>query len=191
MDAPVYNGRRIESTVVINGSLLNYLDDVGGEPVPHVYLEAVAAGGAARRDDALLLQDLESGLGIVALRAQNELLDEDIQHVLQLSRLMNPVDDVTIVLEVELRLSAEFATEELGHVSGRPVERPGDVDHVGDDRLDSVAFPLDLGDQTRHLVPVEGVHHVPVDVESHGVARCDQMLAGVTRSPLDIAVYPS
>ena len=33
---------------------------------------------------------------------------------LQLCRVVNPVDDVSIVLE--LRLGAEFAAEELGHV---------------------------------------------------------------------------
>ena len=35
---------------------------------------------------------------------------------LQLCRVVNPVDDVSIVLEVELRLGAEFAAEELCHV---------------------------------------------------------------------------
>ena len=60
-----------------------YLDDVGGEPVPHVDHEGVAAGGAARADDALLLQDLERSLGVVALLAQHKLLDEDVKHVLR------------------------------------------------------------------------------------------------------------
>merc|ERR1719220_1654549 len=64
-------------------------------------------------------------------------------------------------------LGAELAAEELGHVSGRPVERLGDVHHVGGDRLDTVTLPFHLGDQARHLVPVEGVDHAPVDVESH------------------------
>ena len=40
--------------------------------------------------------------------------------------------------------------------SRRPLEGPGDVDHVGDDRLDAVALPLHLGDQAWHLVPADG-----------------------------------
>ena len=35
---------------------------------------------------------------------------------LQLSGLVNAVDDVSVVLEVELGLGAELAAEELGHV---------------------------------------------------------------------------
>ena len=49
-----------------------------------------------------------------------ELLDwgkRDYTH-LQLSGLVNAVDDVSVVLEVELRLSAELAAEEFGHVWG-------------------------------------------------------------------------
>ena len=51
--------------------------------MPHVDHEGVAARGAARLDGALLLQDLEVGLGVVALLAQHKLLDEDVKHVLQ------------------------------------------------------------------------------------------------------------
>ena len=35
---------------------------------------------------------------------------------LKLSRLVDAVDDVSVVLEVELRLGAELAAEELRHV---------------------------------------------------------------------------
>ena len=59
-----------------------YLDDVGGELVPHVDHEGVPAGGAGRLDGALLLQDLEARLGVLALLAQHELLDEAVEHVL-------------------------------------------------------------------------------------------------------------
>ena len=59
------------------------LDDVGGELVPHVDHEGVAAGGAARLDGPLLLEDLEAGLGVLALLAQHKLLDEDVEHVLE------------------------------------------------------------------------------------------------------------
>ena len=35
----------------------------------------------------------------------------------------------------------------------RPSEGPGDLGHVGDDRLDPVPLAFDLGNQARHLVP--------------------------------------
>ena len=49
----------------------------------------------------------------------------------------------------------------------RPCQGPGDVGHVGDDRLDAVALALDLGGEARHLVPVELVLDGPVDVKRH------------------------
>ena len=50
--------------------------------MPHVDHEGVPAGGAGRLDGALLLQDLEARLGVLALLAQHELLDEAVEHVL-------------------------------------------------------------------------------------------------------------
>ena len=67
-----------------------HLDDVGGELVPHVDLKGVAAGGAARLDDALLLEDLEVSLRVLALLAQHKLLDEGVQHVLQVQQGLKP-----------------------------------------------------------------------------------------------------
>ena len=34
----------------------------------------------------------------------------------------------------------------------RPVERLGNVHHVGDDRLNAITLAFDLGDEARHLV---------------------------------------
>ena len=57
--------------------------------------------------------------------------------------------------------------------SWRPLEGLGDVDHVGDDRLDPIALALHLGHQARHLVPAKG----------RSVTNCgDQLLPVVARS---------
>ena len=72
--------------------LRRVLDDVGGQLVAHVDGEDVAAGLAGGADHVLL--DLENGLGVVALLAEDEPLDEAIQHVLHLGSVVATVDDV-------------------------------------------------------------------------------------------------
>lgn len=53
--------------------------------------------------------------------------------------------------------------------SGRSSECLSHFRHVDDDGLDAVALALDLGTDARHLVPVEGIRHIPVDVHRpHG-----------------------
>jgi hypothetical protein len=46
----------------------------------------------------------------------NLLVDEGEEQVLQLCRVVGPVDDVAIVLVIELGLSAELAAKELGRI---------------------------------------------------------------------------
>jgi hypothetical protein len=77
---------------------------------------------------------------------------------------MSPVDNVSVVLEVELRLCSQLAAEVLGAVSWRSSEGTRDVNHVWDDRFDAIAFALYLGEETRHLVPVESILDVSIDV---------------------------
>lgn len=75
-----------------------------------------------------------------------------------------------------------------------PAQSSGDIHHIGDDGLHTIAFTFDLCHETRHLVPVlwnrrdrrsvsgsldllasfrrvllpvEGILHIPVDVQSH------------------------
>ena len=69
---------------------------------------------AIGQNDALL--DAQNGFGILALLAQNEFLNETVQHILELGRIVRTVDDVTFVLEIELSLSAQFAAEVLGAI---------------------------------------------------------------------------
>ena len=59
---------------------------------------------------------------------------------------MSAVDDVSLRRSVpdNFSLGAEFKTKEFGEVDGWAAEIVGDVQHVGDDRFDAVAFAFDL-----------------------------------------------
>ena len=149
----------------INLLLRWVLDDEGCQLVSHVHDVVVPAGAAGGPDHVLL--DLDDGLRVLAFLAEHKLLDEPIQHVLELASVVAAVDDVALSLDVELSLGPELAPEVLGDVGRGPREGPGHVHHVDDDRLDSIAFALNLGDKPRHLVPVERVLNIPVYVQSH------------------------
>ena len=57
-----------------------------GQLVTHVQKAGIAASLASLRDDLLLLVGIQSGLGIVASRAQHELLDESVEQILSEKR---------------------------------------------------------------------------------------------------------
>ena len=145
--------------------LWGILDDEGGELVPHVQGEDVAAG-LARGPDHVFLH-LEHGLRVLALFTQHKLLDEPVQHVLHPPGVVAAVDNVALILHVELGLGAQLAAKVLGDVGGGTSEGPGHVHHVDQDGLDAVALALHLGLDAGHLVAVEGVLHVAVHVQSH------------------------
>ena len=79
----------------------------------HVEGEAVAARLARSHDDLLLLVALQHRLWVVAVLAQDEFLDEAVQHVLEFGGLVGAVDDVAFVLKVKLGLGPELATKVL------------------------------------------------------------------------------
>jgi len=133
--------------------------------VAHVHGEDVAAGLAAGADHVFL--HLDDSLRVLALGAEHKLLDEPVEHVLQLAGVVAPVDDVPLAFHVELGLGAELATKVLGHVGGRARQGARHVHHVDQHGLDAVALALHLGLQTGHFVPVEGILDIPIDVESH------------------------
>ncbi|CAN8009683.1 unnamed protein product, partial [Ixodes pacificus] len=120
------------------------LEDEGVELVGPVEGAAVAARPALGGDEPLALQHPEHRLGVVARGAQHVAADEAVQDVLQLGRLVGPVDDVAVVLGVQLRLGPQLATEVLGRVGGRPVQGLGHLPHVYQHRLDAVALALHL-----------------------------------------------
>ena len=57
--------------------------------------------------------DLDDGLRIVTVLTQDELLDEAIQHVLQLVCIVRSIDNVALIFDIELGLSAELAAKVL------------------------------------------------------------------------------
>ena len=93
-----------------------YLEDKSGQLVPHVQLETMSTSLAAGNQDSLLVVRLDHGLRILAVLAQDELLDEAVEHVLQLGGVVRAVHDVAVVLEVELGLGPELAPEKLGWI---------------------------------------------------------------------------
>uniref|UniRef100_A0A6B0VAL3 Uncharacterized protein n=1 Tax=Ixodes ricinus TaxID=34613 RepID=A0A6B0VAL3_IXORI len=120
------------------------LEDEGVELVGPVEGAAVAARPALGGDEPLALEHPEHRLGVVARGAQHVAADEAVQDVLQLGRLVSPVDDVAVVLGVQLRLGPQLATKVLGRVGGRPVQGLGHLPHVDQHRLDAVALALHL-----------------------------------------------
>jgi hypothetical protein len=137
------------------------------ELVPHVHGEDVAASLAAGADHVLL--HLNHGLGVLTLFTQDKLLDESIQHILKLARLVATIHDVPLVLHVRVGLGAQLAAKVLGDISWGTAEGAGHIDHVDKHGLDPVPLALHLGLKPGHFVPVEGILNVSVDIKSHVV----------------------
>lgn len=141
-------------------------------------------------DGLLFSADNQIGLRIIAIRAQYKFTNETVQQILQFGRLVRTVYYKTIVLEIELRLSSEFATEifrriwatmrilitSIGHTqrapcmmqklltSRRTTDSFGHLDHIHDDGFNTVAFSFHFGDKPRHLVTIESIADVSVHV---------------------------
>ena len=133
------------------GSLGRVANDVCSELVTHVDIRAFAAGLAVP-NDSLVLGDEQVRLRVLTRLAQHKLFNEHIEQFTQFRSIVCTIDDIPIVLLVKGCLSAEFAAEEFGGVGGGTTECAGDVCHVGDDSLDTVAFTLDLREQEGHTI---------------------------------------
>lgn len=133
--------------------------------MPHVKGEDVAASLAGGADHVLL--DLENGFRVVTLLAEDILLDESIKHVLEFASFMASIDDVPFGLDIELGLSAQFASEVLGDIGWGASECSGHVNHVDNDSLDAIPLALHFGLEPGHLVTIEGILNVPVYIQSH------------------------
>lgn len=116
-------------------------------------------------------------LRIVTSRAQYEFLNKNIEHLLQFARFVRSVDDEAIVFEIELCLCSQFTAKKLGRIfikiKGRLVQRETAIQyysnitswgsskrfsyfsHVDNDRLNTVAFALNLGDDAGHFVTIK------------------------------------
>jgi hypothetical protein len=119
--------------------------------VLHVNILTMTASFAVTINHILLV-DEEIRLGVLAARAEHEFIDKDGEKFAQSGRIVCAVDDVSLVLLVKGSLGTELAAKEFGRVRRRSGERFGDVDHVGNDCLDTVSFALYFDLQLRHSV---------------------------------------
>lgn len=85
------------------------LDDKGGKLLARIGLGDGAASLAVEQDTSVL--DVYDGLGVLAAPAEDELVDEAVEVVLQLGCLVGTVDDPAIILGINVGLGAEFETE--------------------------------------------------------------------------------
>ena len=90
--------------------------------------------------------DNQLGLGILAFSTQDKLVDEHVEQILEFVLVVSAVDDVSLRGPVanDFSLRAKFKTKEFGEVDGRTAEVVGDVQHIGDDCLDTIALAFDL-----------------------------------------------
>ena len=72
--------------------------------------------------------------------------------------------------EINLTAGTFFYVKSL--TSRGTSEGPGNISHVGNDGLDSVAFAFHLGLKPRHLVPIEGVLNATIDIQHLGKSNC-------------------
>lgn len=139
------------------------LQDEGGELVTDVGVGTLAASLAVEDDVAILAVD--DGLGVLAVLAQDKLVDEAIEMVLQLGGLVSAVDDPAVILRVDVGLGAKLEAKVLDDIVRGAGELVGYVVEVYDDGLDAVTLALDLGLDLLHLVAVEGILDVATDVD--------------------------
>ena len=65
--------------------------------MPHVHDVGVATGAAGGANKVLL--DLDDSLRVLAFLAEDELLDEAVEHVLELPLVVTAIDDVALSLK--------------------------------------------------------------------------------------------
>jgi hypothetical protein len=116
----------------------------------------------------VVILDNNVGLRVLALFAENELVDEAIEVILELGSIVGTVDDPAVVLGVNVGLGTKFETKVLDDVGAGTGERGCNAAEVDNDGLDTVSFTFDLGLQTLHLVTIESIADIAANVdESH------------------------
>jgi hypothetical protein len=116
-------------------------------------------------EDDIAILDVDNGFGVLAVLAENELVDEAVEVVLQLGSLVGTVDNPAVVLGVDVGLGAKFEAKVFDDIVRWAGQLVGNVVEVDDDGLDTVALALDLGLDLLHLVTVEGILDVATDVD--------------------------
>lgn len=79
-----------------------------------VNFRALTASFAVKKDASIF--DVYVGLGVLALLAKNELLDEAIKMVLKFGGIMGAVDDPTVISRIRVGLCSELETEKLDDI---------------------------------------------------------------------------
>lgn len=148
------------------------LEDEAAQLVAQVNGGALTTGLAVEDDVTIL--DVDDSLRVFALVAKNELLDEDVEKVLELARLVSTIDDPTIILGVDVGLGAELEAEELDQVGARTGKGLSDASQVDNDGLDTIALAFDLCLETLHLVAIEDIADIATNVDegSHFCRFC-------------------
>lgn len=97
----------------------------------------------------MLIFDHEDGFRVPAFSAQDKLVDEHIEKVLEFILIVGPVDNVTLRWPVadNFRLGTKLKAEELSDVDGRTAEIVGDLQDIGDYCFDAVTFSFNLRDE--------------------------------------------
>lgn len=111
------------------------------------------------------IEDNEVGFRVEALLAENELLDEAIEELLQLAGFVGTVDDPSVVLGISVGLGTKLEGKVLDDIVGVTSKRLGNRGQVDNNSLDTVSFSFNLGLETLHLVAIEGVTDVAANVD--------------------------
>jgi len=143
------------------------LEDEATKLEAKVNISTLTTGLAVKKDVVIL--DDNVGLRILALLAENELVDETVEMILEFRSIVSAVDDPTVVLGINVGLGTKFKTEVLDDVGTGTGERGSNAAQVDNDGLDTVSLTFDLGLQTLHLVTIESIADIAANVdESHG-----------------------
>ena len=141
--------------------LVRALHELPNDPIVlRVHRGVLTAGAAAEADG--LLHDADGGLGVAAPLAQNELLNELEDAVLQLRLDVVTHHKEFVVLSVEGGLRALGDSQELEEGLDGAVQGLGDVGDGVEDNLNSVTGGLDLDLQGGHLVTVVDIVLLPL-----------------------------
>ena len=143
------------------------LENEAAQLKAEVNVSALTTGLAVKNDVTIL--DVDVGLGVLALLAENKLVDEAIEVVLELGRIVSAVDDPAVVLGIHVGLGTQFEAKVLDDVGSRAGEGLSDAGQVDNDGLDTVSFAFNLGLETLHLVAIKGVADIAADVDERHV----------------------
>lgn len=105
-------------------------------------LAASTAGLAIFADDIIL--DGEVGLGVAAVVAEDVLLNEDEQRLLQSLAIVGAVDDPAVIRGIHVGLSTKIKSEPLDDVTSRAGKGLSDSAQVDNNGLDTVALAFNL-----------------------------------------------